>query len=324
MRGALLVVASIACTSLAMAAPSTAPISSDDKALAETLFFAGRGLMEAGHTAEACGKFAESYRLDPAAGTLLNLAVCHQKIGKVASAWGEFRQALVDARKADRKDRMEFSAAQIEALEPQLPYLEIKVPDRVAGLEILRNGRVLAPAAWDTELPVDPGEVEVVARAPGFKERKVTVTIALKEHRAVIIPSLEALPVVKDPKIKVVETGWSTTRAIGAATFLVGLASGGAAAYFAVRAADAKGRSDDDCPTLDGERRCNEAGVRAMKTANTQAWLANGATAIAVVGLGVGTYLFIVGGSRPETHARVRFDVAASSVGVTGFLSGSF
>jgi tetratricopeptide (TPR) repeat protein len=311
-RAALLLVA-LAFATPAAAAPNATPISSDDKALAETLFFAGRGLIDAGRIADACDKFTESYRLDPAPGTLLNLAVCHQKLGKVASAWGEFRQTLAEAKKMGRADRAEFSAKQIAELEPQLPYLKIEVPHRVPGLEVLRNGRVLTAAAWDTELPVDPGAVEIVARAPGYREQKVVVTIALKEHRSIVVPPLELAPA------KIADTGWSTTRAIGASTFLVGLASGGLAAYFAVRAADAKGRSDDNCPVVDGDRRCNEVGVSAMKTANTYAWLANGGTALAVVGLGVGTYLFVVGGPRA-----VRFDVAASSAGLTGFLSGSF
>jgi hypothetical protein len=43
--------------------------------LAQTLFEEGRALMLKGDAATACPKFAESQRLEPAGGTLLNLAV---------------------------------------------------------------------------------------------------------------------------------------------------------------------------------------------------------------------------------------------------------
>ncbi len=318
---ALALVASLAAPATATAA-SSAVIGTDDKAIAETLFFAGRGLMEAGRYEEACAKFTESYRLDPAGGTLLNLAVCHEKVGKIASAWGEYRRAGADAKKSGRLDRFEFAEEQAKLLEPELPYLKIEVPAaaRLKGLEILRNGRALESAAWDTELPVDPGVVELTVRAPGFREHRATLTIARKEHRALAIPLLERLP-PESPPVKVVERGWSTTRAVGASVFLVGLASAGLGVYFTVRAADAKRRSDDACPSYDGELRCTAEGVRAMKSANTSAWLANGSTALAVVGVGLGAYLFVIGGQKSDG---LRVGLAASPFGVSGSLSGAF
>jgi tetratricopeptide (TPR) repeat protein len=175
--------------------------SSDSRALAEMLFFTARGMMEAGRYEGACVKLAESYRLDPAAGTLLNLAVCHEKEGKIASAWGEFRQALSDARKASRADREELARDHLGVVEPELPMLSIDVPRgmRVTGLEVTRNGVPLLDAAWATELPIDPGTVEITARAPGFKPRTKTLTIAKRQHMSVALEPLEIAPVEVPP-----------------------------------------------------------------------------------------------------------------------------
>ena len=75
---------------------------------AERLFGEGKSALEAGHYAEACPKLAESQSLDPAAGTLLALGLCHEGEGKTATAWRELRQALEASQRAGRKDRADI------------------------------------------------------------------------------------------------------------------------------------------------------------------------------------------------------------------------
>ena len=56
-----------------------------DRAAGEALFQEGRRLMKTHDFAPACSKFEESLRLDPATGTLLNLADCEEQLGHTAT-----------------------------------------------------------------------------------------------------------------------------------------------------------------------------------------------------------------------------------------------
>jgi hypothetical protein len=331
-KAALLTGSLVLVSPAARAQPRAAsPSASDNRAIAETLFFTARGLMEAGRVSEACTKFGESYRIDPAAGTLLNLAVCHEKEGKVASAWGEFRQAAVDARKAGRKDREKLAKERVKALEPQLPMLTLDVPVamRVKGLEVSRGGVALQAASWGLALPTDPGDVEIVARAPGYLPKTTTVHLAKAQHASVALEPLELAP--PPPPVAVVEPGWSSTRAWGAGVFLAGVAAAGVGTYFGVSAVNARKRSDAECPEQDGERRCTAVGVDEMNKANTLAWGANIAFGASLVALGVGTYLFFAGANAaPEAKApavarsSVRWSPSLSPRGGGLGISGSF
>src|SRR5579883_1765226 len=82
----------LACGALA-ASPAGAQDASN-KAAAEALFRDGRALYDQGKYPQACAKFAESQRLDPAPGTLLNLGGCYEKNGQTASAWATFKEAM--------------------------------------------------------------------------------------------------------------------------------------------------------------------------------------------------------------------------------------
>jgi tetratricopeptide (TPR) repeat protein len=76
-----------------------------DRARATALFREGRALMATGRNGEACPKLAESQRLDPSGGTLLNLALCDERAGQLARARREFDEAAAVARREGRADR---------------------------------------------------------------------------------------------------------------------------------------------------------------------------------------------------------------------------
>src|SRR5215472_1302913 len=61
---------------------------------AQALFEEGKRLMSEGKYREACAKLADSERLDPGAGTLLNLAACYEKNAQTASAWSTYVEAV--------------------------------------------------------------------------------------------------------------------------------------------------------------------------------------------------------------------------------------
>jgi hypothetical protein len=125
--------------------PLTAAAQGGEVGAAEMPVQQARELMEVGNTAEACPKFAESLRLDPATGTLLGLAMCHERRGKLASTWGEYIEVQGRAERDGDADRRDFAEQRASELEPRLPTLAIEVQDEVAalpGLEVRRNGMV--------------------------------------------------------------------------------------------------------------------------------------------------------------------------------------
>src|SRR3954464_7778704 len=95
-------VISIAATCVSLSAPAIAEPTAADKSLATQLFKEGRALVDQGKVAEGCRKLEESQRIDPGGGTLLNVALCHEKEGRTATAWAEFTEALGLAKKDDR------------------------------------------------------------------------------------------------------------------------------------------------------------------------------------------------------------------------------
>lgn len=181
---------------LALAAPAAAQSRDTDRQIAQQLFDDGRELLEAKRYAEACPKFAESQRLDPGGGTLVNLAYCHELEGKTATAWAEFRDALGQALKDDRKDREEFTRAHLADLAPRLMRVAVRVPERLAARdpEITLDRSRLSPAAWGTPLPVDPGEHQVTLAVRGTQPITTRVSATEPGETYMVALSLPETP----------------------------------------------------------------------------------------------------------------------------------
>ncbi|MBW2522670.1 MAG: tetratricopeptide repeat protein [Deltaproteobacteria bacterium] len=165
-----------------------------DTAAAEALFLLGKALMDTGQLDEACNKLAESMRAEPAGGTLLNLALCHQQQGKLASAWAEYRKAAELIRATGQQERADEALRLAVDLEPKLSKLTVLVSQPVRAMQVLRGGVKIGTAVYGVAVPVDPGVYRIEASAPGYRDWSASVTVGSEgDRQAVSVPALEPL-----------------------------------------------------------------------------------------------------------------------------------
>src|SRR5262249_53016185 len=142
--------------------------------------------LAAGDIAKACADFAESQRLDPAAGTLLNLADCEERQGKLATAWQHFAEAR------DKLPRGGFrhplAQERIDALAPRVPHLTLRLePGAPADARAFRDGVELGLPSLGLALPIDPGKHVLVVRASGFADAPVEYVADPGEQRVMTL-----------------------------------------------------------------------------------------------------------------------------------------
>jgi hypothetical protein len=212
-----------------------------DPAAAQTLFDEARRLVEKKDYTAACPKFAESQKLDAAPGTLLHLADCWEKSGKIALAWSTYLDAASAAKAIGKKAWAETGDARAKALEPRLPHFTLTVQEPAPGMEVRRDGTLLGAASYATSLPIDPGEHVFEADATGHEHWTMKVTFAEAQNLVLRVPPLTPIkrpieraptppPVVPEqPRTSVLTPLGYTALAVGAAGIVVGGVFGGLA-----------------------------------------------------------------------------------------------
>jgi hypothetical protein len=295
--------------------PSGGPDDASKAASAQALFDDGVKLMEAGRFGEACPKLAASERLDPGAGTLLNLGTCYEKNGQTASAWATFAEAESAAGAAGHKDWAGHAHARVIALEPRLQRLIIAVPKEatVAGLQVTRDGVDVDSSTWGVALPLDPGTHEIRVTAPNKVAWTTSVEIrpeAVGSLSTVSVPALQDVAQAPTPPPPAgasaaapaqapQATFWTTQRIIGASIAGAGLVFVGVGSGVGLAA---KSKYDDarasDCPGHGTE--CNAAGVQQGQDAYGMATAATAMFVGGAVAFAVGAVVFAVPFSSEE------------------------
>jgi hypothetical protein len=277
-----------------------------ERTLAESLFRDAKKLVAAKKYTEACPMLAESQRLDPGGGTLLNLAACHASLGMTATAWGEFSQALAEAKRDGRADRVKAAETQIAALEPQLARLTVVVhSEETAPTEVELDARPLPSVTWGHPFPVDPGPHVLKEHAPGREPHEEKVDIVARAQKTVelpplapavaIVPVVAAIPppvIVAAPPAADTDASPSdphrARRIAGFATGAVGVVGLGVGTYLALHAIALHSDSNQGCTPG-----CTATAVSQNNDARTSANLANVGFGVGIAGLAVGTYLVL-------------------------------
>jgi len=292
-------------TIAALASPSPA-LAQGNEAVAEGLFREGRELMDKGDYAAACTKLAESHRLDPSPGTLLNLASCQEKQGKTASAWATYLSAARLARTQNRANIAEEAKQRASELEPKVSYLKIVLAERVPGIQVKIDDVKLESAALDSKIPVDPGQRVVSIGAPGYKAAEMKISIgADHDSQTLNVPKLEkdesgaAVPGPKQPDVKQPDgqpTPGPKPDVAGGPPVLayvvggVGVVALGVGTAFAFMAKSAYDDAKGECPEKTG---CSSDAMALRDKAETRANIANVGIGLGVVGVGVGAVLLL-------------------------------
>lgn len=322
------------------------PARANDPAAAESLFVEAQRLLAAGNAAAACPKLEESQRLDPTGATALSLARCLEQIGKTASAWASYQEALAFARKKGAIAREKEIEGRLAAIAPDVPKLTVTVPPEVAklrGLRITRGDVAMGEGQWGSPLAVDPGPLVLVATATGRRSWTSELTIEKGRSVQVTVPLLEVEPAANapgtasptpsasvsppGPTIPPASASPSQTpaaspaapeRTWGYVATGVGVAFAATGGYFVWRRAT----YTDDAERLCGSSTCGaDNHTRALDKsreagrAGTFALASFGASAL---GLGLGVYLL----ARPAPRVSVVPSVDARVAGAT--LSGAF
>jgi hypothetical protein len=315
---------------VALTSPVLARAQESDLARADALFNAAKALLDSGQNAEACATFAQSRALAPGLGVTMYLADCYERIGRIASAWQEFRTAEGLARERNDK-RADLARDRAQALEPKLNRLVVTVAPTVphADLQLLLDGLALAPEAWGLPFPVDPGDHVIVVRSQGRTRRTIATHLGSENPNTSIridsldepaVPAPTRAPMLAPETMPSPDTSPSpevnpggAQRWIGIGTGIAGIAGigvGSALGLAAKSKLDQSNSSTTLCETSPGDY-CTPAGESLRKS--TEA-LATGSTVFFVIGAAAvagGIVIYLTAPHAPSPGASVAVAPAA-------------
>jgi tetratricopeptide (TPR) repeat protein len=254
---------------------------------AERLFAEGKRLLAKKQYSKACAAFAESFAIDPAIGTQLNLGLCYEKWGRWVDAFRAYTEAARLAREAD-DDRFSRIRQQLE-----------------------RDGKPFGSP--NEEIAVEPGSHTLVARVPGQANISEELDLSAGQREVIELdvprrgaprPTVEPTTAEDDEPEPTVAASPSTRNrgrlVAGIGLTATGAASLGIASYIALDARAQYRAAAVDCPggmctTQEAADLTNEAHQRARQ----MTYVFAGGLALTAIG----TYLIATSKRAPAERA---------------------
>ncbi|HEX6275732.1 MAG TPA: hypothetical protein VFZ53_21975, partial [Polyangiaceae bacterium] len=244
------------------------------------------------------------------------LADCEAALGKLASALGHYNEyvgwvsRLGESDRARHAERVALASAQVEALKPRVPTLELALSASApAGMIVERDGVALQGAALGVALPVDPGEHVIVTRSPGEPEVRTTLRIELGEAKRLELPLQPKAPAppapapapVAEPTSRAAEleaapSDGEAQRTLGYVAGGVGIAGLVVGAVTGLLVLDRKATVDEECVG----HICSKDGKRAADSGQTLAAASTIAFGVGVAGLATGVALVLTAPADPK------------------------
>ncbi len=255
------------------------------EARAEGLFRQAKKLMEKGEFGAACALLRESEELHAATGTTMNLAYCYENVGRIATAWSHWRASAEAADKQGQPDRAAFARYRASLLEPHLRHVIVSVaPQSVhSRLEVRLDGVECPRDRWGVPLPLDDGEHELSASAPGSQPLWLRFVVGSGHPEQVIVPALETSPAADDRR-GIVSMEW----VMGG----LGLVALGVSAGFAISAAEHLDASNANRNCV--HNLCNAAGSAERRFAASNAEAADVSFAVGIGALVTAGALWLI------------------------------
>jgi hypothetical protein len=258
------------------------------------LFLQGRAAFDEGKYDLARSYFEQSQAIDPAVGTLLNLAVCEERLSRLTAALAHLNAALA---KADPTDgRRQLITGRLVELEKRTPRLTIRLAAPLASdVTISLDGTSIDHSALGTAMRVDPGSHALKCAAPSGARCAQEVAVREGEDAVadLIVTEPVAAPAPMPAPAPAPHPPEVTNRSSNVVPYVIGgigVASLAAGLITAMAVINRKATVSEHCDASGG---CDQQGLDAARSGKTLDVISTVTTLVGVAGIGTSAYLLL-------------------------------
>jgi len=293
----------------------------DEKAGAQKTFEAGTKLYDAHRYKEALTALRASYEILRSPNSRLMIARCLRELGKNREAYLEFTAVADEAREKGDKYASTASAATEEGdeVKQRIGFVTVRVTGAQEGVTVTIGDQSIDAATIGAPVPADPATLVVTAKASDGSSARATVELNLVPPSKDEPPPAPPPAPEEPPKVVVDTSGKGmplrTWAYVAGGVGVLGVAT------FAVFGSMANSKYDELKNACPGGP-CGPGHEDAISAGKTDQLIANIGLGVGIVGLGVGTALFLMGGKSSDAEATsaktLRVNLGVRSVAVQG------